>query len=81
MLTALGAGRSRLVRGDDRERAILALTGGALGVMLAQIAIEALVGAFPASLPRMGEVAVDERVVLVSLGVAFACGSSSDLCR
>ena len=74
MLTALGAGRSRLVREAMIESVILALTGGALGVMLARIAIEALVRAYPASLPRIGEVAVDERVVLVSLGVAFACG-------
>jgi predicted permease len=74
MLTALGAGRSRLVREAMIESVILALTGGALGMTLARVAIDALVRAYPASLPRIGEVAVDERVVLVSLGVAFTCG-------
>jgi predicted permease len=74
VLTALGAGRSRLVRKALTESVILSLAGGALGVMLARVAIAALVRAYPASLPRMGEVAVDQRVMLVSLGIALACG-------
>lgn len=74
MLTALGAGRSRLVPKALTESVILSLAGGALGVALAHVGIEALVRAYPASLPRIGEVAVDQRVMLVSLAIAFACG-------
>jgi putative ABC transport system permease protein len=75
MLTALGASRGRLVRKTLIESVILSLAGGAVGVLLARAGIETLVHAFPASLPRMSEVAVDQRVVLVSLAIALACGA------
>ena len=74
MLTALGASRGRLVRKALTESVILSLAGGAIGVLLARAGIEALVRAYPASLPRMSQVAVDQRVVLVSLAIALACG-------
>ena len=74
ILTALGAGRGRLVLKAITESLILSITGGALGVMFAYAAVEALVRAYPASLPRIAEAAVDMRVMLVSLAVAVGCG-------
>jgi len=74
MLTALGASRGRLLRKALTESVMLSLAGGGLGVLLAGVGIQALVRAYPASLPRMSDVAVDERVMLVSLAIALACG-------
>jgi predicted permease len=74
VLTALGASRGRLLRKAMTESVILSTAGGALGVLLARAGLEALVHAYPASLPRISEVAVDLRVMLVSLAVAIVCG-------
>src|SRR5207245_753287 len=72
--SALGARRSRLLRKAMTESVILSAAGGALGVLLAHAGVEALVRAYPASLPRIGEVAVDPWVTLVSFAVAGVCG-------
>jgi predicted permease len=74
VLIALGANRSRLLRRALTEAIILSLTGGALGVLLARAALDALVRAYPGSLPRIGDVAVDRRVMLTSLAVSVVCG-------
>jgi predicted permease len=74
VLTALGATRSRLLCRAMTESLILAVAGGTLGVLLARAGVELLVRAYPASLPRIGEIAVDPRVMLVSFAVAIACG-------
>jgi predicted permease len=74
VLTALGASRIRLLRQFLTEGLILAIAGGALGVLLARSAVGALIRAYPASLPRTSEVAVDSGVLLFTLGVATACG-------
>ncbi|HVQ28633.1 MAG TPA: ADOP family duplicated permease, partial [Vicinamibacteria bacterium] len=74
VLTALGASRGRLVRKATAESLVLALAGGGLGVLLARAGVGALVRAYPASLPRIGEVAVDSWVMLISVGIAVLCG-------
>ena len=74
LLTALGASRGRLVRRFMTESLLLSLAGGALGVLLARIGVQALVRAYPTSLPRTSEVAVDPIVLLFTLGVAVASG-------
>jgi predicted permease len=74
VLTALGASRSRLVRKFMTESLLLSLVGGALGVLLARIGVRALVSAYPTSLPRTGEVAVDSMVLVFTLGIAVASG-------
>jgi predicted permease len=79
VLTALGAGRGRLLRKAVTESVILSVAGGALGVLSARAGLEALVRAYPDSLPRIGEVAVDLRVMLVSFAVAVVCGLLSGL--
>lgn len=74
VLTALGAGRSRIIRKAMTESVILSIAGGAVGVLIARVGVEALVRAYPGSLPRIGDVAVDLRVTLMAFAVALACG-------
>ncbi|HEY7510067.1 MAG TPA: ADOP family duplicated permease, partial [Vicinamibacteria bacterium] len=64
---ALGASRARLVRQLLAESALLALVGGAAGVLLAYATLDALVALVPADVPRLADAAVDGRVL------AFAC--------
>jgi predicted permease len=74
ILAALGAGRVRLLRKALAESMILAVAGGGLGVLLARATLYTLVRAFPTSLPRIGEVAVDSAAVLASFAAAVVCG-------
>jgi putative ABC transport system permease protein len=65
---ALGAGRWRLVRQLLLESTLLALLGGALGLLVAVWGKEALLAVSPVDIPRMSEAALDGQV----LGFAFA---------
>ena len=71
---ALGAGRGRLTRLALAESLLLALAGGALGLLLAYWGIRALVAAAPSTLPRIGEVGLDARVFVVGAVVAIIVG-------
>ena len=72
--TALGAGRGRLLRQFMTEGVLLSLAGGALGLLLARAGVQALLRAYPTSLPRTSGVAVDSRVLLFTLAVSMATG-------
>jgi predicted permease len=72
--TALGASPLRLVRQLLTESLVLALAGGALGVLVAVWGVDALLAMAPDALPRASEVALDGRVLLFSLGLALATG-------
>jgi predicted permease len=72
--TALGAGRERLVRQMLTESLILALCGGALGVLLAMGAVPLFTKLVPGSLPISGAPAVDARVLLFALGLTVVTG-------
>ena len=72
--TALGAGRGRLVRQFMTEGMLLSIIGGALGLVLAQVGVQALLSVYPTSLPRTSEVTVDPAVLLFTLGVALVTG-------
>jgi predicted permease len=74
MRVALGAARSRLVRQCLTESAVLGLTGGALGILLAAIGIRPFVRLWPGSLPRAEEVQLDWHVLLFALGASLLCG-------
>jgi len=74
VLTALGASRGRLLRRFMTESLLLSLAGGALGALLARVGVRALVRAYPTSLPRTGEVAVDPAVLLFTFGLATVSG-------
>jgi putative ABC transport system permease protein len=68
---ALGAGRGRIVRQLFTESTILALAGGALGVALASVLVDALVALQPAGLPRLPEVRLDRGVLLFATALSF----------
>src|SRR5262249_12075418 len=72
--SALGAGRSRLIRQLLTESLLLALGGGAVGLGLSNIALKALLQVSPQDIPRMGEVGVDVNVLLFSFALAIATG-------
>src|SRR6202023_4173530 len=59
MRVALGATRWRLVRQCLTESAVLGLSGGALGILLAAIGVRPFVAFWQGSLPRAEEVQVD----------------------
>jgi len=69
---ALGAARVRLVQQCLVESGLLALAGGALGVVLAVIGTRALLALDPGRLPRAGNVRIDASVLGFALGVSLA---------
>src|SRR5262249_22063853 len=71
---ALGAGQSRLVRQLLTESVLLAFAGGALGLLLAHWATTAMLNALPQQLPRAGEIGIDTRVLLFTMGVSLLAG-------
>ena len=72
--TALGAGRSRLIRQLLTESLFLASLGGMVGMLIAQLGVRALMALSPAELPRVGAIAVDGPVFAFGFGVTTLIG-------
>ncbi|HUG10388.1 MAG TPA: ABC transporter permease [Opitutaceae bacterium] len=66
--SAMGAGRWRIVRQLLTESVVLALLGGAAGVLFANWGLDVLLAFAPANLPRASELGIDGG----ALGFAFA---------
>jgi predicted permease len=69
---ALGAGASRLLRQAWAESALLALAGGALGVLAARLALPVVVGLLPRDTPHLDRVAFDGATLLASCATTLA---------
>jgi predicted permease len=72
--SALGAERGRIVRQLFTESLVLALLGGVLGIVIAQIGGSLLVQLASGQLPRAEDVGLDTRVLLFTLGVSLVTG-------
>jgi putative ABC transport system permease protein len=72
--TALGAGRSRLLRLLITESCVLTMTGAAAGVALAKVSVNALTAASPVTFPSFIQPGLNLTVLAFTVGVAGACG-------
>jgi len=71
---ALGAARTRLIRQMLTECLLLALLGGAVGIMIAAFGVGALKALSPPGLPRAGAIDVDRIVFTFALSVTTLVG-------
>jgi putative ABC transport system permease protein len=74
MRAALGAGRVRLIRQLLTESLLLAALGGALGMVVAQFGIRALVALSPPGLPRVTAIELDVNVFAFGVGLTTLVG-------
>ena len=74
MRAALGASRGRIARVLLTESVLLALVGGAVGVVFAQAAIGLLQRIAPARLPRVDDIGIDLTVLLFTLAISVLSG-------
>jgi putative ABC transport system permease protein len=72
--SALGASRARLLRQLLTETLLLALAGGAVGLLVAWWGVDALLALNPADLPAPQGVGLDARVLAFSLGLSAVAG-------
>jgi putative ABC transport system permease protein len=71
---ALGASRAALVRVLLVESVMVAVSGATLGAAVAWMAVGYLRSALPADLPRVADVAINARVLAVTMVVAVVIG-------
>ncbi|MBO0857643.1 MAG: ABC transporter permease [Chloracidobacterium sp.] len=79
---SLGAGRLRLIRLLLTENLVLAMLGGAFGLLLALLLVKLLVALGPTNIPRLAELdalPLDGRVLGFTLGVSILAGIISGL--
>jgi putative ABC transport system permease protein len=74
MRAALGAVRTRLIRQLVTESLLLAMLGGALGMLVAHFGVRAVVALSPPGLPRVNAIRVDGTVFAFALGIAALTG-------
>jgi glucans biosynthesis protein C len=71
---ALGSGRGRLIQQVMTESVLLALLGGAGGVMLAFVATRALVAVAPPSIPRLAEIGISPTAMAFTTAISLSAG-------
>ncbi len=72
--TALGASRWQLVRQSLVESGMLAVLGGAFGILFASFGLKWLVASAPVDLPRLADVTLDGSVLAFAVAISFATG-------
>jgi putative ABC transport system permease protein len=72
--SALGAGRTRLLRQMFTESLLLALLGGAAGMAVAVFGVRALLALSPAGLPRAAAIGVNPTAFAFGLGITTLVG-------
>jgi putative ABC transport system permease protein len=76
---SLGAARGAIIRQLLVESTLLALVGGALGIVLARSSLDALVAISPPNLLRVPELVIDSRVLLYVAGLSVLTGLTAGL--
>ena len=80
---AVGGGRGRLLRQLLTESAVIAAFGGVGGFAFAAASLEAITAFMPADVPRLGQVAVNPRLLGFAVGLVgvttLACGMAPAL--
>ena len=71
---ALGAGRLRIIRQLLTESLVLALSGGALGMLLGAWSVRLLRGVVPDMFPLMQHMSMDARVLAFTAGLSILTG-------
>jgi predicted permease len=72
--TAIGAGRSRLVRQLLTENLLVSVAGGISGLLLAHWCLRALIAMAPRDIPRLSETTFDWRVLLFAGAITLLTG-------
>src|SRR2546426_702845 len=67
--SALGAGRGQVIVQLLTENALLALAGGALGVVVAAAAVRSFVAVAPAGVPRLDEIQLNTSALAGAVGI------------
>jgi len=68
--SALGAGRGRLIAQLLIENGILAVAGGALGIVAAAAALQSFIAFAPAGVPRLDEIHLNATALVGAVGIA-----------
>jgi predicted permease len=71
---ALGAGQTRILRQLLTESILLALIGGALGLLLAKFGTAAAIAAVPRTMPRAEEIGLDLHVLFFNFVISLLAG-------
>src|SRR5438128_9529323 len=71
---ALGAGRWRIARQLLTESVLLALVGGALGLLIAHWGIQLILYVSPDAIPRWREINLNWKVLAFTIGVSLMTG-------
>jgi predicted permease len=71
---ALGAGRGRVLQQLLVEALLLAVLGGAVGLLLADTSLDAAAALLDGQIPRADEISVDMRVLLFAAGISILTG-------